>query len=207
MRVRRTLEELMPINLAHAQRATQMTGNVSAQVLPLAGGRERALRWLLFWMFVPGGALLIIMFSRALARGVPLWLAGSALLGPLLLLQLLYLFLAARIRRAGVALNAQAIGIDTGLGSRLVALPRLAPRGLREIDLETHPELRPLLRTWGIGLPGFSGGWYRLRDGRKALCLITDRSRVSMLEDETGVAYLLSLGDPAPLRRALQAAR
>src|SRR5690348_10338298 len=120
MRVRRTLEELMPINLAHAQRATQMTGNVSAQVLPLAGGRERALRWLLFWMFVPGGALLIIMFSRALARGVPLWLAGSALLGPLLLLQLLYLFLAARIRRAGVALNAQAIGIDTGLGSRLV---------------------------------------------------------------------------------------
>lgn len=184
-----------------------MTGNVSAQVLPLAGGRERALRWLLFWMFVPSGALLIIMFSRALARGVPLWLAGSALLGPLLLLQLLYLFLAARIRRAGVALNAQAIGIDTGLVSRLVALPRLAPRGLREIDLETHPELRPLLRTWGIGLPGFSGGWYRLRDGRKALCLITDRSRVSMLEDETGVAYLLSLGDPAPLRRALQAAR
>ena len=184
-----------------------MTGNVSAQVLPLAGGRERALRWLLLWMFAPSGVLLLIMFSLALTRGVPLWLAGSALLGPLVILQLLYLFLAARIRRAGVALNAQAIGIDTGLGSRLVALQRLAPRGLREIDLQSRPELRPLLRTWGVGLPGFSGGWYRLRDGRKALCLITDRSRVSMLEDEAGMTYLLSLADPAPLQRALQAVR
>ncbi|MGH8213541.1 MAG: hypothetical protein ACREPP_09985 [Rhodanobacteraceae bacterium] len=184
-----------------------MTGNVSAQVMPLAAGRERALHWLLFWMFVPGGVLLAIMFSRALARGVPLWLAGSALLGPLLLLQLLYLFLAARIRRAGVALNAQAIGIDTGLGSRLVALQRLAPRGLREIDLRARPELRPLLRTWGIGLPGFCGGWYRLRNGRKALCLVTDRSRVCMLEDETGAVYLLSLSNPAPLEHALQAVR
>ena len=195
----------MPINLAHAQRATQMTGNVSAQVLPLAGGRERALRWLLLWMFAPSGVLLLIMFSLALTRGVPLWLAGSALLGPLLLLQLLYLFLAARIRRAGVALNAQAIGIDSGLSSRLIALRRLAPRGLREVDLQQHPELRPLLRTWGIGLPGFNGGWYRLRDGRKALCLITERERVCMLEDEGGVAYLLSLADPTPLKRALQA--
>ncbi|MBS0432342.1 MAG: hypothetical protein JSS21_08080 [Proteobacteria bacterium] len=181
-----------------------MAENVSAQVLPLAGDRERALRWLLFWMFVPSGVLLLILFASALIHGTPPWLAGSALLGPLLLLQVLYLFLSWRIRRAGVALNAQAIGIDSGLGSRLIALQRLAPRGLREIDLAAHPELRPLLRTWGIGLPGFSSGWYRLRDGRKALCLITDRSRVCMLEDETGVAYLLSLEDPAPLRRALE---
>ncbi len=184
-----------------------MTEYVSAQVLPLAGDRERALRWLLFWMFAPSGVLLLIMFSLALNRGVPLWLAGSALLGPLVILQLLYLFLAARIRRAGVALNAQAIGIDSGVSSRLIALQSLAPHGLREIDLTLHPELRPLLRTWGIGLPGFNGGWYRLRDGRKALCLITERERVCMLEDETGVAYLLSLADPAPLKRALQAAR
>jgi len=184
-----------------------MTEFVSAQVLPLAGDRERPLRWLMFWMFAPSGVLLLIMFSLALTRGVQLWLAGSALLGPLLLLQLLYMFLAARIRRAGVALNAQAIGIDSGLSNRLVALRQLAPRGLREVDLELHPELRPLLRTWGLGLPGFNGGWYRLRDGRKALCLITERERVCVLEDETGVAYLLSLADPAPLKRALQAVR
>lgn len=179
----------------------------SAQVLPLAGDRERALRWLAFFMFVPSLVLLAALFAAARSRGVPLWLAGSALLGPLLLLQLLYLFLSARIRRAGVALNAQAIGIDSGLGCRLVALQRLAPRGVREIDLAQHPELRPLLRTWGIGLPGFSSGWYRLRSGRKALCLITDRARVFLLEDENGVAYLLSLAEPAPLRRALEHAR
>ncbi|MER3547231.1 MAG: hypothetical protein C4338_06355, partial [Rhodanobacteraceae bacterium] len=176
-----------------------MTQYVSAQVLPLVGDRERPLRWLLFWMFAPAGVLLLIMFSLALTRGVPLWLAGSALLGPLVTLQLLYLFLASRIRRAGVALNAHAIGIDSGVGSRLIALQRLAPRGVRELDLDLHPDLRPLLRTIGIGLPGFNGGWYRLRNGRKALCLLTERQRVCVLEDDEGVLYLLSLANAAPL--------
>ncbi len=176
----------------------------NAQVLPLAGDRERALRWLAIFIFVPCGVLLLILFAITLSHRTPLWLAGSALLAPLLFLQLVYLVVAARIRRAGVALNAQAIGIDGGFGSRLIALQRLAPRGVREIDLAQHPEVRPLLKTWGIGLPGFQAGWFRLRDGRKALCLITDREHVSLLEDETGLVYLLSLADPAPLRRALQ---
>ncbi|MEO7149784.1 MAG: hypothetical protein ABIY40_07605 [Rhodanobacteraceae bacterium] len=176
----------------------------NAQVLPLAGDRERALRWLAIFIFVPCGVLLLILFAITLSHRTPLWLAGSALLAPLVFLQLLYLVIAARIRRAGVALNAQGIGIDSGFGSRLVALQRLAPRGVREIDLTQHPEIRPLLKTWGIGLPGFQTGWFRLRDGRKALCLITDRTRVSLLEDETGLVYLVSLDDPAPLRRALQ---
>lgn len=184
-----------------------MTRELSAQVLPLAGNRTRALRWLAVLLFAPSGALLIVLFLLALSRNVPLWLAGSALLGPLVLLELLYILLAWRIRRAGVALNAQAIGIDTGLGSRLVALRRLAPRGIREIDIESQTDWRPVLRAWGIGLPGFGSGWYRLRNGRKALCLITERKRVSMLEDETGLLYLLSLEDPSPLLRAIERLR
>lgn len=176
----------------------------NAQVLPLSGDRERALRWLALFLFVPCGVLLLILFAITLLHRTPLWLAGSALLTPLLFLQLLYLVVAARIRRAGVALNAQAIGIDSGFGSRLIALQRFASRGVREIDLTQHPQLRPLLKTWGIGLPGFRAGWYRLRDGRKALCLITDRTNVCLLEDDTGLVYLVSLDDPAPLRRALQ---
>lgn len=175
-----------------------------AQVLSLSGDRGRALRWLAIFLFAIPGVLLAILFFNALHRGIPLWLAGSALLGPLLLLQWLYLFVSARIRRAGVALNAQAIGIDTGLSHRVIALQHLAPHGLREVDLIQHPELRPLLHTWAITLPGFNGGWYRLRDGRKALCLITERTRVTQLEDETGLVYLLSLADPETLRRALR---
>ncbi|MEO6968392.1 MAG: hypothetical protein ABI132_08095 [Rhodanobacteraceae bacterium] len=175
-----------------------------ATILPLAGDRERALRWLAIFIFVPCGALLLILFAITLSHRTPMWLAGSALLAPLVFLQVLYLIIAARIRHAGVALNAQAIGIDSGFGSRLVALQRLAPRGVREIDLTRHPQLRPLLRTWGLGLPGFQGGWYRLRDGRKALCLITDRNHVTLLEDDAGLVYLVSLADATPLRRVLQ---
>jgi hypothetical protein len=183
-----------------------MSDPQSAQVLPLAGDRSRALRWLALLLFVPSTILLAILCARVLNMGAPAWLAGGALLGPLLLLDLLYLFLAWRIRCAGVALNAQAIGIDTGFSTRLVALERLAPRGMKEVDLKQRPELRPLLRTLGLGLPGFSGGWYRLRDGRKALCLVTERDRVTVLEDEAGLVYLISMADPEPLRRALRAA-
>lgn len=182
-----------------------MADQGSAQVLPLAGDRTRALRWLALLLFVPSAVLLAILCVRVLRMGAPAWLAGSALLGPLLLLDVLYLFLAWRIRCAGVALNPRAIGIDTGFSRRLVALQRLAPRGLQEIDLKQRPDLRPLLRTLGLGLPGFSGGWYRLRDGRKALCLVTERDRVTLLEDEAGLVYLISLADPEPLRRALRA--
>jgi hypothetical protein len=182
-----------------------MADQAGAQVLPLAGDRGKPLRWLALLLFVPSAVLLAILCVRVLRMGAPAWLAGSALLGPLLLLDGLYLFLAWRIRCAGVALNPRAIGIDTGFSRRLVALQRLAPRGIKEIDLTQRPELRPLLRTLGLGLPGFSGGWYRLRDGRKALCLVTERDRVTLLEDETGLVYLISLADPEPLRRALQA--
>lgn len=179
---------------------------MGAQVLPLAGDRGKPLRWLALLLFVPSAVLLAILCVRVLRMGAPAWLAGSALLGPLLLLDVLYLFLAWRIRCAGVALNPRAIGIDTGFSRRLVALQALAPRGMKQIDLKQRPDLRPLLRTLGLGLPGFSGGWYRLRNGRKALCLVTAPDRVTLLEDETGLVYLISLADPEPLRRALQAA-
>lgn len=181
-----------------------MPDQASAQVLPLSGDRARALRWLAVFLFGIPGVLLAILFANALHHGVPLWLAGSALLGPLLLLQVLYMWISARINRAGVALNAQAIGIDAGFNHRVIALERLAPRGVQEIDLRERIDLRPLLHVFAIALPGFNGGFFTLRDGRKALCLVTDRSRVCMLEDDDGMIYLLSLDDVAPLRKALQ---
>ena len=52
-----------------------------------------------------------------------------------------------------------------------VTLPRtdILPAGIRQWDRDEEPGLMPDLRSNGIGMPGFQLGWFRLKDGKKAL--------------------------------------
>ena len=45
----------------------------------------------------------------------------------------------------------------------------------RRVDLGYQEELRPRWRRLGTGLPGYQAGWFRLRNGEKALLYLTDR--------------------------------
>jgi len=49
------------------------------------------------------------------------------------------------------------------------------------------------VRTRGTGLPGYSAGWFRLRNGEKALCFLTDRSRLAYVPTRAGFSVLLSV--------------
>jgi hypothetical protein len=95
--------------------------------------------------------------------------------------------------------------VNTGLGRKRVPLSRLRAAGLRVVDLGERTELRPWLRLWGTGLPGFRAGWYRLRNGEKAVCLLLDRQRVSYLRSDDGLSLLLSLERPDDLRALITA--
>ncbi len=56
-------------------------------------------------------------------------------------------------------------------------------------DLSSRGDLRPTLRTWGTGLPGYSLGWFKLSNGAKAFCAISsDKAVVFKLRDG---AYLI----------------
>ena len=76
----------------------------------------------------------------------------------------------------------------------------------RVVDVREHTELKPRLKTNGYALPGFQAGHFRLRDRRKAFCLVTDPSKVLALPHADGRVWLLSLEHPQPvldiLRRA-----
>jgi hypothetical protein len=78
----------------------------------------------------------------------------------------------------------------------------------RIVDLAERTELRPLIKTNGMSLPGFHAGRFRLRGKlAKAFCLVTDRRRVLWLplhnrEDQ----LLLSVERPQALLDALHAA-
>ncbi len=77
----------------------------------------------------------------------------------------------------------------------------------RVVDLREHTELKPLIKTNGYGLPGLQAGHFRLRDGRKAFCLLTDRSRVLALPHADGRLWLLSLTHPQAVLDILRRAK
>ena len=82
---------------------------------------------------------------------------------------------------------------------------RLIPLKLLKLDeavvtnLNTDKDHQPKWRTMGTGLPGYSGGWFKLRNGTKALLYVTDRTRIVRIPTTEGYTLLLSVADPAAL--------
>jgi len=78
----------------------------------------------------------------------------------------------------------------------------------RRVDLGYQEELRPRWRRLGTGLPGYQAGWFRLRNGEKALLYLTDRTRAVYIPTTAGYSLLLSPADPdgflSRLRRVLR---
>ena len=56
--------------------------------------------------------------------------------------------------------------------------------------------LQPKWRRIGTALPGYQAGWFRLRNGEKALLYLTDRTRAVYIPTTAGYSLLLSPADP-----------
>ena len=72
------------------------------------------------------------------------------------------------------------------------------------VDLAQRSELRPALRTNGVGLPGYQAGWFKLRNGQKALLYLTTRNEVVYLPTNDGYTLLLSVIDPSAFLTSLR---
>lgn len=165
---------------------------------------DRRLTWLL-----PGAsaiAALLAMGYLATTQPDPrLWLVVPALLLSLALLAFV-------LGRARVTLDGGTLTIAAGLLTRRVAIANLDPASARIVDLREHGELRPLVKIFGMRLPGAAMGHFRLRDRRPAFVLVTDRSRVLVLPPRPGATpagkwLLLSLQQPQALLDALLQSR
>jgi hypothetical protein len=99
--------------------------------------------------------------------------------------------------------------IDDGLRirspfyGRTVPFEEMVPESIRVADLRVERELQPALRTNGIGLPGYSAGWFRLRGGQRALLFLTNRERVVHIATRNGYAILISARAADDLAAAL----
>ena len=134
-------------------------------------------------------------------------LAGTAI--ALVVIALAAIACAAGLKRRRVLLEGRVLHVVAGLFSRRVPVERIDFARARIVNLEERTELRPSIKTFGMSLPGYHAGHFRLRGNLgKAFCLITDRRRVLWLPHNDGKdQLLLSLEQPQALLDALKAAR
>jgi hypothetical protein len=101
-------------------------------------------------------------------------------------------------------LSEQGLRILGDLFGRLIPRTSLRVEGAELVDLKREKTHRPYLRTMGVGLPGYSSGWFRLRDRGKGLLSVADPSRAVHLPTNDGYTLLISPADPERFLAALQ---
>jgi hypothetical protein len=154
---------------------------IAAAPMVLVGG---------MWVVLPGPE------RREVVEAWPALAAGMLVVPALML---------AMARRA-VLLDGDMLVVRAGLHTRRVPVASLAPEHARVVDLDERTGLRPLLKTWGMAMPGFQAGWFRQREGlRKVFCLLTDRRRVLWMPVPDDGDLMLSLERPQSLLDALAA--
>lgn len=144
------------------------------------------------------------VFPLVPASSKPLWVIGGICLLMLALLGLL-LYLAYAARHARVAVTADHLQLDAAFYGRTLPLSALRLDEAAVVDLATAPAYAPALRTNGIGLPGYRAGWFKLRNGQKALTFVTNPGAVLYLPTTQGYALLLSAATPERLLATLRA--
>ena len=106
--------------------------------------------------------------------------------------------------RRGVELDARQLRVKAAMFNHHVDAGDLDMDRARIVDLDERTELKPILRMFGMALPGFQAGWFLLRDRSRAFCLLTARRRVLWLPMRTGKSFLLSMERPDALLDALR---
>lgn len=93
----------------------------------------------------------------------------------------------------------EGLRLQGDLYGRLIPLKSLKLDEAVVTNLNTDKDHQPKWRTMGTGLPGYSAGWFKLRNGTKALLYITDRTHVARIPTTEGYTVMLSVNDPAAL--------
>ncbi len=69
---------------------------------------------------------------------------------------------------------------------RTIPKEQLDANAMMTFDMRQKGPYRPVLRTNGVGLPGYAEGWFRLKNREKGLLFVTDKSRVVYLPTKGG---------------------
>lgn len=143
------------------------------------------------------------VFTIAAADTKMLWLIGLIPLGVLVLVGAILGASINGARSSTFEVSSEGLRIRGDWYGRVIPASQLVPGTARRVDLALSPELTPGRRTMGTGLPGYQAGWFRLRNGDRALLYLTDRSKAVYVQTTDGYGVMLSPSEPEKLVAAL----
>lgn len=103
----------------------------------------------------------------------------------------------AEVSPAGLRLRGDLYG-------RLISPDRIRGLAATRVDFAARPDLAPARRTLGTALPGYQAGWFRLRNGEKALLYLSDRRRAVYIPTTEEYSVLISPSDPDSFLSAIR---
>ena len=143
------------------------------------------------------------IFEIAPAGMRPMWL-----LIPIIVVVLAGVFVitasALGLKPARFELSNDSLRLRSGLCALRIPADHLRGGSARVLDLGHAGGLQPAVRTLGLGLPGYRAGWFRLKNGDKALLYVTDPTRVVYIPTRTGYSLMLSVREPDAFVKALR---
>jgi hypothetical protein len=100
-------------------------------------------------------------------------------------------------RRVVFEVTPDILRIRGDLFGRRIPQESLAIHEARVVDIAKGPDRLMLVRTFGVGLPGYLSGWCRsFRPRGRYLVFLTERTRVVRIPTTEGYTLLLSPADP-----------
>ena len=149
----------------------------------------------------PTGATRWIHETLGTQRALEHWL------GPLLVATItgaIWLVTDRLLLRHDLRIDDAGIDIRTTLYRRRVGWVDLDLASARVLDIDEHPERKPLLKSNGVSIPGFRSGWFRSRAFARLFVATAGGSRLLWLPTTLGYALLLQPRNPAALLEQLR---
>jgi len=103
------------------------------------------------------------------------------------------------MHRHRLQVDDKGLAIATTFYRRQLALSDLQLDTARVVDLDEHPELKPMIKSNGMALPGFRSGWFRSRGFKKLFVASAGATRLLWLPTRKGYDLLLQPRQPQAL--------
>ena len=121
-----------------------------------------------------------------------LWVFFALILVILLIAAAVLLVTVRGARVSRFELSDAGLRLRGDLYGRMIPADSLRGGAARIVDLANTPELQPGWRRMGTALPGYRAGWFRLRNGEKALIYLTETSRTVYVPTRSGYSVMLT---------------
>ncbi len=107
--------------------------------------------------------------------------------------------------RSRFEISDDGLRIRGDLYGQLIRTSAIRGGSAKTVNLLIDTALAPKRRTMGAAVPGYSAGWFRLRNGREALVYLTDPTKSVHVPTTSGYDLLLSPQDPERFVERLRA--